>query len=98
MNNAVIAYREALLAADVDRVGTVDAFGLDEALYFRKGTRHTKQWATSVDGGPGRHERLVEMIRGHRHVGLRLDRRPAFLWFRRASAQINLLRHCLLKA
>jgi len=38
----VIAYGEALLAADVDRVGTVDALGLDETLYFSNGARHTK--------------------------------------------------------
>lgn len=41
--NAVAAYGEALLEADVDRVGHVDALGLDETLFFRQGPRHLKQ-------------------------------------------------------
>ena len=50
VNDAVVAYGEALLDADVDRVGAVDALGLDETLFFRKGPRHLKQWCTSVVG------------------------------------------------
>jgi len=66
VNDAVISYGEALLDADTDRVGTVDALGLDETLFFRKGDRHLKQWCTSVVdvGGPGRRSRLVEVIEG----------------------------------
>jgi hypothetical protein len=42
--------------ADVDRVGDVDALGLDETLFNRSGERRTQQWCTSVVnvGGPGR--------------------------------------------
>ena len=80
VNNAVIAYGEALLAADVDRVGAVDALGLDETLFFRKGPKRTKQWATSVVdvGGPGRPGRLIEMIEGRTatKVSEWIDARP----------------------
>lgn len=66
VNDAVVSYGEALLEADTDRVGDLDALGLDETLFFRKGDRRTKQWATSVVdvGGPGRRARLVEVIEG----------------------------------
>ncbi len=66
VNDAVLAYGEALLDADTDRVGPVDALGLDETLFFRQGERHTKQWCTSVVdvGGPGRRSKLVEVVEG----------------------------------
>lgn len=66
VNDAVVAYGEALLAADVGRVGGVDALGLDETLFFRKGQWHLKQWCTSVVdvGGPARTAKLVEVIEG----------------------------------
>ena len=66
VNNAVIAWGEALLAADIDRTCGVRALGLDETLFVRVGPRHHKQWATSVVdvGGPGRPARLVEIIEG----------------------------------
>jgi transposase len=66
VNDAVLSYGEALLEADTDRVGKVDALGLDETLFFRKGDRHLKQWCTSVVdvGGQGRRSRLVEVIEG----------------------------------
>lgn len=70
VNDAVIAYGEALLAADVDRVGHVDALGLDETLFFRKGERHHKQWCTSIVdvGGAGRQAKLIEVIEGRTAV------------------------------
>lgn len=37
VNDAVIAYGQALLDADVDRVGAVDALGVDEVLFARLG-------------------------------------------------------------
>ena len=37
VNNAVLAYGEALLEADVDRVGQVTALGMDETLLARVG-------------------------------------------------------------
>jgi len=66
VNDAVVAYGQALLEADTARVGTVVALGLDETLFFRKGQRHLKQWATSVVdvGGDGRQPKLVEVIEG----------------------------------
>lgn len=48
VNRAVIAYGQALLDADIDRVGPVDAVGLDETLFVRRGRFRCKQWATSI--------------------------------------------------
>ncbi|MGH3480550.1 MAG: hypothetical protein ACRDQD_27420, partial [Nocardioidaceae bacterium] len=48
VNDTVLAYGEALLDADVDRVGAVDALGLDETLFCRMGRWRTQQWCTSV--------------------------------------------------
>jgi len=81
VNDAVVAYGEALLAADTDRVGDVDALGLDETLFFREGPRHHKQWCTSVVdvGRPGQQSRLVEVIEGRtaKVVSEWIDARPA---------------------
>jgi transposase len=81
VNDAVVAYGEALLAADTDRVGDVDALGLDETLFFRKGPRHHKQWCTSVVdvGCPGQPSRLVEVIEGRTATTVSewIDARPA---------------------
>jgi transposase len=80
VNDTVIAYGEALLAADGDRVGRVDALGLDETLFFRKGPRHVKQWCTSIVdvGGPGRRAKLIEVIEGRTAVKVSawLDAQP----------------------
>jgi transposase len=66
VNDAVVAYGEALLDADVERFGRVDALGLDETLFFREGPRHLKRWCTSVvdAGGPQRSARLIEVVEG----------------------------------
>ncbi|MCZ7535221.1 MAG: hypothetical protein M5T61_04260 [Acidimicrobiia bacterium] len=32
----MVAYGEALLEADIDRVGAVEGLGLDETLFFRR--------------------------------------------------------------
>ncbi len=81
VNDAVVAYGEALLGADVERVGAVDALGLDETLFFRKGSRHLKQWCTSVvdAGGTGRGATLIEVIEGRTaaRVSGWLDAQPA---------------------
>ena len=47
-NNEVRRWGEALLEADTDRVGTVEAMGVDETLFWRKGRFRTNQWSTSV--------------------------------------------------
>ena len=39
INKAVLAWQEALLAADIERVGLVEALGLDETLFGREGPR-----------------------------------------------------------
>ena len=65
VNDAVVAYGEALLDADVERVGEVDALGLDETLFVRQGPRHLQQWCTSVValGGHGPAQ-LIEVVAG----------------------------------
>lgn len=47
INDAVIAYGTALLDADVDRVGTVEALGVDEVLFARLG-----RWRTQAGSSP----------------------------------------------
>jgi transposase len=48
VNNAVLAYGEALLDADVDRIGQVTALGMDETLFARIGRWRRQQWSTSI--------------------------------------------------
>ena len=48
VNRAVLAWGEALLAADCDRVGAVSALGLDETLFGRAGRWRTRSWCTSI--------------------------------------------------
>lgn len=65
VNDAVVAYGEALLDADVERVGEVDALGLDETLFVRLGPRHLQQWCTSiVDVGSVQPARLIDVVAG----------------------------------
>lgn len=66
VNDAVLAYGEALLEADTERVGDVDALGLDETLFCREGPWHRQSWCTSVVavGGPGRPAQLIDMVPG----------------------------------
>ena len=45
---AVVAWGQALLAADCDRVGAVEALGLDETLFGRQGRWRTRRWCTSI--------------------------------------------------
>ncbi len=54
-NDAVTCWGEALLAADVARVGSVEALGLDETLFGRQGPRRHRGWSTQiVDVNSGR--------------------------------------------
>ena len=80
INTAVVTYGEALLAADADRVGAVDALGLDETLFYRQGPMHLKQWCTSVVdvGGPDQPGRLIEVVEGRTAVKVSdwLDKQP----------------------
>ena len=47
-NDAVVAWGAALLAADGERVGEVEAVGLDETLFARSGRRRRRLWCTSI--------------------------------------------------
>ena len=48
VNRAVVAWGEALLAADAERVGAVEALGLDETLFGRRGLWRTRRWCTVI--------------------------------------------------
>ena len=48
VNNEVRRWGEALLEADTNRVGKVEAVGVDETLLWRRGRFRAKQWCTSV--------------------------------------------------
>jgi transposase len=68
INDAVMAYGQALLDADVDRVGTVEALGVDEVLFARLGRWRTQAWSTSiVDVARGQ---LLDVIEGRSAAGL----------------------------
>jgi transposase len=68
INDAVVAYGSALLDADVARVGTVAALGVDEVLFARLGRWRTQAWSTSiVDVATGQ---LLDVIPGRSSAGL----------------------------
>ncbi|MGZ4708107.1 MAG: ISL3 family transposase [Acidimicrobiales bacterium] len=68
INDAVIAYGQALLDADDTRVGAVAALGVDEVLFARVGRWRTQAWSTSiVDVSSGQ---LLDVIPGRSSVGL----------------------------
>ena len=48
VNRAVVAWGQALLAADTARVGAVGALGLDETLFGRQGPWRIRRWCTSI--------------------------------------------------
>jgi len=62
INDAVIAYGEALIDADTDRIGTVRALSLDETLFMREGPWRTQRWSTQlVDARTGQ---LLDIVEG----------------------------------
>ena len=76
INDAVMAYGQALLDADTGRVGDVAALGVDEVLFARLGRWRSQAWSTSiVDVARGQ---LLDVIPGRSSVGLCqwLDDRP----------------------
>ncbi len=67
VNDAVIAYGEALVDDDPERIGTVVALGLDETLFCRTGPYRRQNWSTSiVDVGAGR---LLDVVEGRTSAG-----------------------------
>lgn len=66
INDTVIAYGEVLVD-DPDRIGPVDALGLDETLFARLGRWRTQAWSTSiVDVRAGQ---LLDVIPGRSAAG-----------------------------
>ena len=62
VNNEVVRWGEALLGADTDRIGEVQAVGIDETLFWRKGRWRTKVWCTSVVDVGG--HQLIDIVPG----------------------------------
>jgi transposase len=67
INDTVVAWGEALLEADVDRIGTPEAIGIDETLAVRRGPFRTQEWLTGiVDVRAGR---LLDVVEGRNSAG-----------------------------
>ena len=78
VNNEVARWGEALLEADGDRVGQVEAVGVDETLFWRQGRWRTKVWCTSVVDVGGR--QLIDIVPGR-------TAESAAGWFRSQPAE-----------
>ena len=80
VNDTVVAYGEALLEADTERIGAVDALGLDEVLMVRVGPYHRPHFSTQiVDVGAGQ---LLDVVPGRgsaEPMAWLAERTPAFL-------------------
>lgn len=68
INDAVLAYGQALLDADETRVGAVTALGVDEALFGRFGRWRTQLWSTQIVDVAG--GQLLDVIEGRNAAGL----------------------------
>jgi len=67
VNDTVLEWGEALLAADSDRISEVRGLGLDETLFNRTGRWRTQAWCTSiVDVGRGQ---LLDVVLGRSAAG-----------------------------
>jgi transposase len=62
INNAVIAYGEALLDDDLERIGQPIAVGLDETLFVRSGPFRTQSWTTAIVDVAD--PRLLDLVEG----------------------------------
>lgn len=79
VNKEVVRWGDALLDADVRRFGSVEAVGVDETLFWRKGRWRKKQWCTI--GGGCRWSPVV----GHRAWQVPLKAPPC--WFRNQPSE-----------
>jgi transposase len=68
VNDAVIAYGTALVE-DPDRIGDVDALGLDETLFCRQGRWRTQVWCTSIVDVSAGHTQLLDVVPGRSASG-----------------------------
>jgi hypothetical protein len=76
VNDAVIAYGTPLVE-DPDRIGEVEALGLDETLFCRQGRWRTQQWCTSIiDVSAGRTQ-LLDVVPGRSATGPAPGSKPA---------------------
>ena len=67
INEAMVAYGEALIDADTDRIGVVRALSLDETLFMRRGRWRTQCWSTQlVDARTGQ---LLDVVEGRDSAG-----------------------------
>ena len=67
VNDTVVEWGEALLAADTERISDVRGLGLDETLFNRTGRWRTQSWCTSiVDVGRGQ---LLDVVPGRSAAG-----------------------------
>jgi len=88
INDAVVAFGEALLDDDSNRIGVVHALGLDEVLFVRLGTWHRKFFTTSiVDVGTGQ---LLDIVAG------RSGKEPKAWLKKRGPEWLSQIRACAL--
>ena len=78
VNKEVGRWGAALLEADTSRVGQVEAVGVDETLFWRRGRWRVPQWCTSVVDVGGR--QLIDIVPGR-------TAESAASWFLRQSAE-----------
>ena len=62
VNKEILRWGDVLLTSDVSRFGAVEAVGVDETLFWRKGRWRKKQWCTSVVDVGGHH--LLDIVPG----------------------------------
>ena len=62
VNDAVIAWGEALLHADEERIGAVEALGLDEVAFAKLGERRRTHFATTI--ADTRRGQLLDVVPG----------------------------------
>ena len=78
VNREIVRWGDALLEADINRFGQVEAVGVDETLFWKRGRWRKKQWCTSVVDVGG--HQLLDIVPG-RTV------RSAASWFRNQPSE-----------